>query len=81
MGLFWAGWGDLVMGQQQGESAEEHYDGEKNMNQPWLYRAGMWLCDKLGHIGAKGWIYNGYYHRDCRICGRIVSEPLKDKHE
>ena len=51
------------------------------MNQVWYVRLGWWLCEKLGHIGAKSWIYNGYYHRDCRICGRIVSEPLKDEQE
>ena len=48
------------------------------MNQPWLYRLGMWLCEKTGHLGARsGWIYNGYFHRDCKVCGRIVSEPIK----
>ena len=48
------------------------------MNQPWLYRLGMWLCEKTGHLGARsGWIYNGYFHRDCKFCGRIVSEPIK----
>lgn len=50
------------------------------MNQPWLYRFGMWLCEKTGHLGARsGWIYNGYFHRDCKICGRIVSEPIKEE--
>ena len=51
------------------------------MKQEWYTRMLWWACDKLGHIGAKGWIYNGHYHRDCRICGRIVSEPLKDAHK
>jgi hypothetical protein len=51
------------------------------MNQPWYVRFGWWLCDKLGHIGARGWIYNETLHRDCRICGRIVSEPLKEEVE
>lgn len=50
------------------------------MNQPWLYRFGMWLCEKTGHLGARsGWIYNGHFHRDCKICGRIVSEPIKEE--
>jgi hypothetical protein len=51
------------------------------MNQTWLYRLGLWLCDKLGHSASRAWIYNGYYHRDCRLCGRIVSEPLKEEVE
>lgn len=48
------------------------------MNQPWYIRLGWWLCEKLGHpLPRKGWIYDGQYHRDCRLCGRIVSEPLR----
>jgi hypothetical protein len=48
------------------------------MNQPWYTRFGWWLCEKAGHpMPLKGWIFNGYYHRDCRFCGRIVSEPLQ----
>ena len=50
------------------------------MNQPWYIRLGWWLCEKTGHLGARsGWIYNGYFHRDCKICGRIVSEPIKEE--
>ena len=50
------------------------------MNQPWLHRFCMWLCEKTGHLGARsGWIYNGYFHKDCKICGRIVSEPIKEE--
>lgn len=47
------------------------------MNQPWYVRLGWWLCGLTGHIGAHGWIYNGQYHQDCKLCGRIVSEDLK----
>jgi hypothetical protein len=52
------------------------------MNQPWYIRLGWWLCEKFGHpLPRKGWIYEGQYHRDCRLCGRIVSEPLHEKSE
>lgn len=47
------------------------------MKQQWYTLLGWWLCDKLGHIGANSWIYNNQYHRDCKLCGRIISEPLK----
>jgi hypothetical protein len=54
--------------------------GEKHMNQPWYIRLGWWICEKTNHLWTRrGWIYNGYYHRECRLCGRIVSEPLKEK--
>lgn len=49
------------------------------MNQPWYVRLGWWLCEKTGHLRSHGWVYNGYYHRDCKLCGRIVSEPTKEK--
>jgi len=50
------------------------------MSEPLLYRFGMWLCAKTGHLWIRhAWIYDGYYHRDCRICGRIVSEPLREE--
>lgn len=49
------------------------------MNQPWYIRLGLWLCEKTGHLfSRKAWIYGGFYHRECRLCGRIVSEPLKE---
>jgi hypothetical protein len=47
------------------------------MNQPWHIRLLWWVCEKINHPGAKGWIFNGYYHRECRLCKRIVSEPIK----
>ena len=29
-----------------------------------------------------GWVYVGKYHQNCRVCGRIVSEPIKrSRHE
>lgn len=34
MGLFWAGRGDLDLGQQQGQGAEKHYDGKEGMSKP-----------------------------------------------
>lgn len=50
------------------------------MNQPWYIRWAGWLCEKTGHLGARGgWVHDGYYHRDCRLCGRIISEPIKEK--
>ena len=52
------------------------------MNQPWYIQLGWWLCEKFGHpLPRKGWIYDGQYHRDCRLCGRIVSEALHKKSE
>jgi hypothetical protein len=50
------------------------------MNQPWYVRFGWWLCEKLDHpLIRKGWIYGGHYNRDCRLCGRIVSKPVREK--
>ena len=47
------------------------------MNQPWYVRFGWWLCEKTNHLWIRnGWIYNGYYHRECRLCNRIISEPI-----
>lgn len=47
------------------------------MSQPWYIRFGWWLCELFNHpIPKKGWIYDGHYHRDCRWCGRIASEPI-----
>jgi len=48
------------------------------MNQNWRTRFLWWLCDKADHpFPIRGWIYEGQYHRDCRWCKRIVSEPLR----
>lgn len=48
------------------------------MNQPWYIRFRWWLCEKTGHLWTrKGWVYAGCYHRECNLCGRIVSKPLK----
>jgi hypothetical protein len=48
------------------------------MMPPWYKRLGIWLCEKLGHVCLQGgWIHDRHYHRDCSLCGRIVSEPLK----
>ena len=48
------------------------------MGQPWYVRLGWWLCEKTGHLVTKqGWVYGGHYHRECKLCGRIVSEPVK----
>lgn len=49
------------------------------MSQPWYIRLGWWLCEELDHpYPRKGWIYEGCYHRYCRFCGRIVSEPINE---
>ena len=53
--------------------------GLNNMNQPWYVRLGWWLCSKTGHLWYSGWVYNGYYHRDCKLCGSIISKPVKEK--
>ena len=48
------------------------------MSQEWYVRLGWWLCEKLEHpFPVRAWVYNGRYIRECRWCGRVVSEPLK----
>ena len=50
------------------------------MNQPWYIRLGWWLCKKTGHLGATGgWIHDGYFHRECKFCGHIISESIDKK--
>lgn len=50
------------------------------MKQTWFERFRFWLCRKIGHICLRGgWIHDGYYHRECSWCGRIVSEPIREK--
>lgn len=50
------------------------------MEQHWLEKLKWWLCEKTGHLGARsGWIYNGYYHSECKICRRIISTPCKEE--
>jgi hypothetical protein len=50
------------------------------MNQPWYIKLGWWLCEKTGHLGvSRAWTFNGYYHRDCAWCGRIVSKAVKSE--
>ncbi len=49
------------------------------MEQSWIEKIKWWLCEKIGHpLPRHGWIFNGQYHRDCRWCGRIVSEPCNE---
>lgn len=50
------------------------------MSQHWYKRLLWWLCEKAKHPAAgEGWIYEGFFHRNCNVCGRIVSKPLKVK--
>jgi len=50
------------------------------MRQTWFERLRFWLCGKAGHICLNGgWIHDGYYHRECSWCGRIVSESIREK--
>jgi len=51
------------------------------MNQSWYIRFFWWLCEKAGHPLSHGWVYAGEYHRDCRLCGRIISEPIRARGE
>ncbi len=51
------------------------------MNRPWYIRTWWWLCDKTGHLFYNDWTYNGYYHRNCKICGRIISKRVKEKNK
>jgi hypothetical protein len=48
------------------------------MNQPWYIRLLWWACDRINHpfIGNE-WLINGQYHRECRLCKRIISEDIK----
>jgi hypothetical protein len=47
------------------------------MSEPWLYRLLNWLCEKTNHLLRDGgWIHDRHYHQNCKICGRIVSEPV-----
>jgi hypothetical protein len=47
------------------------------MEQGILTLIGWWLCGLLRHpLPRKQWIYDGYYHTDCRWCGRIISIPI-----
>jgi hypothetical protein len=49
------------------------------MEQSWRERLLWWICEKLSHpFINKTWIYNNYRHKECRVCGRIISEPLKE---
>ena len=48
------------------------------MNPGLLKSVIWWLCEKAGHpFPHKAWIFNGRYHRDCRWCGRIISESVR----
>ena len=50
------------------------------MSQSWFIKLCWWLCEKTNHLWvSKGWIYDGFYHRDCKLCGRIISAPIKEK--
>jgi len=52
------------------------------MSPHWLERLLWWLCEKAGHPFPKhGWVFDGRYHRDCRWCGRIVSEPVYEEED
>lgn len=47
------------------------------MEQRWYEKLLWWLCEKTGHpLTARKWIYWGRYHRECKVCKRIISEPV-----
>jgi hypothetical protein len=48
------------------------------MSEPILYRLAMWLCKTLGHFTKGGWIHDGMFHQECRLCGRIISENIEE---
>ena len=48
------------------------------MSEPILYRIAMWLCNALGHFTTGGWVHYGMFHRECRICGKIISESIQE---
>ena len=51
------------------------------MNQKWYTRLGWWLCELFRHPGSGAtWEYNGQIHKECNLCGRIVSRkcPVKE---
>ena len=45
----------------------------------WSVRCQLGKVCKNKYRARSGWIYNGYFHKDCKICGRIVSEPIKEE--
>jgi len=51
------------------------------MNKPWFIRLWWRLCAKTGHLWYRGWTYGGYYHRDCRLCGRIISKRVWENYK
>jgi len=51
------------------------------MSEPMLYRFANWLCKKAGHFTKGGWVHNGAFHQECRICGKIISENIKEIEE
>ena len=47
------------------------------MEEHWFTRLKVYLCAKLKHpLVDKGWVFNGKYHRNCRVCKRIISVPV-----
>jgi hypothetical protein len=38
----------------------------------------MWLCKKIGHFLTGGWVHDGMFHQECKLCGKIISENIKE---
>lgn len=51
------------------------------MKAPLFERLRQWFCECiLRHmLISRGWIYNGFYHRDCKVCKRTISEPIPER--
>ena len=51
------------------------------MEQKWYTKLLWWICELFNHPGSSNnsWVYNGYYHRDCKFCKRIISTKFNPK--
>lgn len=52
------------------------------MQAPLLERLRWWFCENILRHSFSSWrIYNGFYHRDCKVCKRVISEHISRKDE
>lgn len=51
------------------------------MKAPLFERLRWWFCENiLRHMFiSRGWIYNGFYHQDCKVCKRTISELIPER--
>lgn len=48
------------------------------MKAPLFERLRQWFCEYvLRHAFITSfWVYNGFCHRNCKVCRRVISEPI-----